>query len=63
MNAISLTKDQQQTISRAIEYCMDDHRLAIPAHADDSEVLSNILDEFEKLAGVRALLENAIRLA
>lgn len=62
MNAISLTKDHWQTISRAIESCMEDHYNEIRKYAaDDSGAYCEMMDEFEKLAGVRALLNQAMQ--
>ncbi len=62
MNAISFTNDQWATINRAIESCMEDHYNEIRKYAaDDSGAYCEMMDEFEKLAEVRALLNQAMQ--
>lgn len=61
MNAISLTKDQWQTISCAVDSALEDYYNEIRKYADDeSGAYCEMMDEFEKLAGVRALLNQAL---
>lgn len=62
MTAISLTKDQWQTISRAVDASLEDYYNEIRRYADDdSEAYCDMMDEFEKLAGVQALLGQALQ--
>lgn len=62
MNTISLTNDQWATISRAIDGSLEDHYNEIRKYAaDDSGAYCEMMDEFEKLAGVRALLNQAMQ--
>lgn len=62
MNAISLTKDHWQTIRRAVDGALEDYYNEIRKYAaDDSGAYREMMDEFEKLAGVRALLNQAMQ--
>ncbi len=62
MTAISLTKDQWQTISRAVDTSLEDYYNEIRKYADeDSGAYCDMMDEFEKLAGVQALLNHALQ--
>lgn len=62
MNTISLTKDQWQTISCAVDGALEDYYNEIRKYADDdSGAYCAMMDEFEKLAGVRALLKQAMQ--
>lgn len=62
MTAISLTKDQWQTISRAVNDSLEDYYNEIRKYADaESGAYCDMMDEFEKLAGVQALLNHAMQ--
>lgn len=61
MKAISLTKDQWETISCAVDGAMEDYYNEIRKYADDySGAYCDMMGEYEKLAGVRALLNQAL---
>ncbi|MGD9788378.1 MAG: hypothetical protein AB7U30_10555 [Sulfuricellaceae bacterium] len=62
MNTISLTQDQWQTISRAVDGALEDYYNEIRKYAnDESGAYCEMMDEFEKLAGVQALLNHALQ--
>jgi hypothetical protein len=62
MTAISLTQAQWQTISRAVDGALEDYYNEIRKYADDeSGAYCDMMDEFEKLAGVQALLNHALQ--
>jgi hypothetical protein len=62
MTAISLTQAQWQTISRAVDGAQEDYYNEIRKYADDeSGAYCDMMDEFEKLAGVQALLNHALQ--